>query len=62
MLSDFLNTAGSLHDEYLRRHSNHPAPLERPRHGLRQTIGKGLIHLGEFLAEVERHPRVDQAA
>lgn len=61
MLSDFVSRSTYVHDEYVRRHVNPPEPLEQPRHGLRKTIGRTLIHLGERLAKVESRS-VDRAA
>lgn len=57
MFIDISSKARAVHDEYLRRHSKTPEPLEQPAtHGLRTAIGQTLIHLGERLAKVERQP------
>jgi hypothetical protein len=62
MFSDLVKTYHHYHQEYTRRHVSLPEPLDQPRHGLKETIGYSLIHLGERLAKVDRAQSVDEAA
>jgi hypothetical protein len=62
MFSDIYTRYHSYHEEYTRKSRNLPEPLDQPRHGLKEAIGQGLIHLGERLARVERPQPVEKAA
>lgn len=62
MFTDLYRLTKGYHDEYARRHVNPPEPVEHPRHRLKRAIGHSLIHLGERLAQVDRHDAVDLAA
>ncbi len=62
MFTDLYTAHKAYHEEYTRRYVDLPEPLDQPRHGLKETIGYSLIHLGEKLVNVDRSRTVDAAA
>ena len=55
-------SAKAIQNERLRRFGPRAQPLEPPRHALRERIGQTVIHLGERIAGIRRHVKLDEAA